>query len=114
MKKKSNLSTLMKYAGKYKVLTYLSWVLSGISALVALVPFIYIWKIIKEILDNISDLKNAENLAYYGWMAVIFSVLAILIYIGALMCSHFSAFRVQANLRKTMTHHITTLPLGKI
>lgn len=114
MKKKSNLSTLMKYAGKYKVLTYLSWVLSGISALVALVPFIYIWKIIKEILDNISDLKNAENLAYYGWMAVIFSVLAILIYIGALMCSHFSAFRVQANLRKTMTYHITTLPLGKI
>lgn len=65
MKKKSNLSTLMEYAGKYKVLTYLSWVLSGISALVALVPFIYIWKIIKEILDNISDLKNAENLAYY-------------------------------------------------
>lgn len=114
MKKKSNLSTLMKYAGKYKVLTYLSWVLSGISALVALVPFIYIWKIIKEILDNILDLKNAENLAYDGWMAVIFSVLAILIYIGALMCSHLSAFRVQANLRKTMTHHITTLPLGKI
>ena len=114
MKKKSNLSTLMEYAGKYKVLTYLSWVLSGISALVALVPFIYIWKIIKEILDNISDLKDAENLAYYGWMAVIFSVLAILIYICALMCSHLSAFRVQANLRKTMTHHITTLPLGKI
>lgn len=114
MKKKSNLSTLMEYAGKYKVLTYLSWVLSGISALVALVPFIYIWKIIKEILDNISDLRDAENLAYYGWMAVIFSVLAILIYICALMCSHLSAFRVQANLRKTMTHHITTLPLGKI
>ena len=114
MKKKSNLSTLMEYAGKYKFLTYLSWVLSGISALVALVPFIYIWKIIKEILDNISDLRDAENLAYYGWMAVIFSVLAILIYICALMCSHLSAFRVQANLRKTMTHHITTLPLGKI
>ena len=97
MKKKSNLSTLMEYAGKYKVLTYLSWVLSGISALVALVPFIYIWKIIKEILDNISDLKDAENLTYYGWMAVIFSVLAILIYICALMCSHLSAFRVHQN-----------------
>ena len=114
MKKKSNLSVLMEYAGSYKVLTYLSWVLSGISALVALVPFIYIWKIIKEILDNYSNLKNATNLAHNGWMAVIFSVLAILIYICSLMCSHLSAFRVQANLRKKMTHHITTLPLGSI
>lgn len=114
MKKKSNLSVLMEYAGSYKVLTYISWVLSGISALVALVPFIYIWKIIKEILDNYSNLKNATNLAHNGWMAVIFSVLAILIYICSLMCSHLSAFRVQANLRKKMTHHITTLPLGSI
>ena len=33
MKKKSNLPRLMGYAGKYKILTYLSWVLSAASAL---------------------------------------------------------------------------------
>ena len=39
MKKQSNLSRLMGYAGAHKILTYLSWVLSIMSALLALVPF---------------------------------------------------------------------------
>lgn len=39
MKKQSNLSRLMGYAGGHKILTYLSWVLSVMSALLALVPF---------------------------------------------------------------------------
>ena len=38
MKKQSNLSRLLDYAGSYKILTYLSWVLSAASALLALVP----------------------------------------------------------------------------
>lgn len=39
MKKQSNLSSLMGYAGGYRILTYLSWILSVMSALLALVPF---------------------------------------------------------------------------
>ena len=38
MKKQSNLSRLMGYAGGHRILTYLSWVLSVMSALLALVP----------------------------------------------------------------------------
>ena len=48
MKKQSNLSRLLEIAGSHKYLTYASWVLSAISALIALVPFYYIWKMIKE------------------------------------------------------------------
>ena len=44
MKKQSNLSRLLEIAGSHKYLTYASWVLSAISALIALVPFYYIWK----------------------------------------------------------------------
>lgn len=51
MKKQSNLSRLMGYAGGHKILTYLSWVLSVMSALLALVPFWYIWRIIHDILE---------------------------------------------------------------
>ena len=36
MKKQSNLSRLMSYAGRHKILTYLSWILSVISALLHL------------------------------------------------------------------------------
>ena len=51
MKKQSNLSRLLEIAGSHKYLTYASWVLSAISALIALAPFYYIWKMIKEVLE---------------------------------------------------------------
>ncbi len=47
MKKESNLKRLLDYAGGYKYLTIASWILSAISALVALLPFVYIWKVIR-------------------------------------------------------------------
>ena len=112
MKKKSDLQKLLDYAGNFKWLTYASWVLSVISALLALVPFIYIWKIIKEVLDVAPNYENATSLTHNGIMAVVFAVGAMLVYIGALMCSHIAAFRVQANIRKDAMHHIATLPLG--
>lgn len=114
MKKKSSLSHLFEYAGKFKYLTILSWILSGLSALVALLPYIYIWKIIKEVMDVAPNFNQAQNLAHYGWMAVIFSILSMLIYVGALMCSHIGAFRIAANIRSRAMHHIVTLPLGFI
>ena len=55
MKKQSNLSSLMGYAGGYRILTYLSWILSVMSALLALVPFWYIWRIIHDILEVSPD-----------------------------------------------------------
>ena len=112
LKKKSDLQKLLDYAGNFRWLTYASWVLSVISALLALVPFIYIWKIIKEVLDVAPNYENATTLTHNGIMAVVFAVGAMLVYIGALMCSHIAAFRVQANIRKDAMHHIATLPLG--
>ncbi len=112
LKEQSNLSRLMGYAGKYRYLTYASWILSAVSALLALVPFWYLWKIIKEVLDVMPDFENAKNLVHNGWMAVSFAIFSMLIYIAGLLCSHLSAFRVQANLRQMMMHHIVKLPLG--
>ena len=114
MKKESNLKRLLSYAGGYKVLTYLSWVLSAASALLALVPFWYIWRILKEVLAVSPHYENAVNITHYGWMAVLFAVLSVLLYIAGLMCSHLSAFRIATNLRLAMTRHIATLPLGAI
>ena len=112
MKKQSNLSRLMGYAGAHKVLTYLSWVLSVMSALLALVPFWYIWRIIHDILEVSPDFSQAGNITRYGWSAVLFAVISIVVYIAALMCSHISAFRVAANIRKELMRHIISLPLG--
>ena len=112
MKKQSDLSRLMGYAGNYRYFTHASWVLSAVSALVALVPFVYIWKILRDVLDAAPNYAQAVNIPHYGWMAVLFAVLAYLIYIAALMCSHLSAFRVATNLRLEVSEHLATLPLG--
>ena len=112
MKKQSDLSRLMSYAGNYRAFTYASWVLSAVSALVALVPFVYIWKILRDVLNAAPDYAQAVNIPHYGWMAVLFAVLAYLIYIAALMCSHLSAFRVATNLRLEVSEHLATLPMG--
>ena len=112
MKKQSDLSRLMGYAGNYRYFTYASWVLSAVSALVALVPFVYIWKILRDVLAVAPNYAQAVNIPRYGWMAVLFAVLSYLIYIAALMCSHLSAFRVATNLRLEVSEHLATLPLG--
>lgn len=114
MKKESNLKRLLGYAGNHKFLTYLSWILSAASALIALVPFWYIWRILKEVIEVSPDFENAVNITHYGWMAVIFAIISVLVYISGLMCSHLSAFRIATNMRIEMTKHIATLPLGKI
>ena len=102
----------MDYAGGHKYFTYASWILSAVSAIIALIPFWYIWKIIKEILEVSPYFNKAENLTYNGWMAVLFSVLSVVIYIAGLMCSHISAFRVATNIRIKAMEHIVKLPLG--
>ena len=114
MKKQSNLSRLLDYAGTYRILTYLSWVLAAAGALLALVPFGYTWRILKEVIEVAPQYENAVHVTQYGWMAVAFAVVAVLTYIAGLMCSHLAAFRIATNLRLAMVKHIATLPLGAI
>ena len=112
MKKRSDFSRLMGYAGGHRVFTYASLVLSAVSALMALIPFLYIWMILRDVLAVAPDYAQAVNIPHYGWMAVLFAVLSYLIYIAALMCSHLSAFRVATNLRLAVSEHLAVLPLG--
>lgn len=113
-KKKSVISQLFEYAGNHKYFTVSSWILAAISAIVALVPFYYIWCIIKEVVEVRNDFGKATHIVSYGWSAVGMSLLAMVIYIAALMCSHIAAFRVQANMRTRMMEHVMKLPMGYI
>ena len=112
MKKQSDFSRLMGYAGGHRFFTYASWVLSAISALVALVPFLYIWMILRDVLEAAPNYAQAVNIPRYGWMAVLFAAVSYLIYICALLCSHLAAFRVATNLRLAAVEHLAKLPLG--
>ena len=105
---------LFEYADNYKYLTIASWVLATVSAFIALVPFYYIWRLIKEVIRVSPDFDRAQNLSAYGWCAVGSAVLAMLIYMGGLICSHLAAFHVQATMRSRLMRHIMLLPLGSM
>ena len=113
-KKKSTMAVLMHYAGDHKYFTYASAVLASVSALIALIPFYDVWRIIKEILEVRPDFSKAVNISSYGRQSVGFALLSMVFYIAALMCSHKAAFRVQANMRISMMQHIMKLPLGYV
>ena len=113
-KKRSAMSRLMELAGNHKYFSYISCILAAISAWIALIPFYDIWRIIREILEVRPDFSKATHITAYGWQAVLFALLAMIFYIGALMCSHKAAFRVQANMRTKMMEHIMKLPLGYV
>lgn len=112
MKNQSDLSRLMGYAGGHRFFTHASWLLSALSVLVALLPFLYIWMILRDVLNAAPDYAQAVNIPHYGWMAVLFAVLSYLIYVCSLLCSHMSAFRVATNLRLAVSEHLAKLPLG--
>lgn len=114
MKKNKNLSELMSYAGKHKYLTYSSLILSVISAVLALLPFVFIFLVIKEVIEVAPNYSEAIHIVRNGWMAVAFAFASMLVYVGALMCSHLSAFRIAGNMRKRTMKHISELPLGFI
>ena len=112
MKKESSMQKLFAHAGNYKYLTIASWILSAVSALIALLPFYDIWRIMQEVVLAAPDYSKAQNLSGLGWSAVGFALLSMIIYICALLCSHIAAFHVQANMRSTLMRHILTLPMG--
>ena len=56
MKKEKVFPRLMHYAGKHKVLTYLSLILSAISGVFAIMPFVYIY-FINMNLHSVGDLR---------------------------------------------------------
>lgn len=114
MKKKSNLSKLIQFAGTHKYLTYLSWILSVISAMLSLFPFWYIWQIMRAVLETDPTFSSPEVMIGYGWAAVGFAAAAVILYILALLCAHLAAFRVATNIRLKLSEHMMTLPLGSL
>ena len=106
------LSSLFENVGKHKYLTILSLLFLAISTIFILVPFIYIFKIVDEIIKVFPNISLATHIVSYGWIAFTGAVIGILLYVVALLCSHLSAFRIASNMRKKAMHHVFQLPMG--
>lgn len=111
MNKKQQKEDLLEYAGNYRSLSVIGCVLAGISAVLAVIPFICIWFAIKDVFSNLSDLSQIE-VGKWGWLAVAFAASSMAVYFIGLMCTHIVAFRTAKNLRSVALHHLISLPLG--
>lgn len=111
MNKKPQKEDLLEYAGDYRSLSVIGCVLAGISAVLAVIPFICIWFAIKDVFSNLSDLSQIE-VGKWGWLAVAFAASSMAVYFIGLMCTHIAAFRTAKNLRSVALHHLISLPLG--
>ena len=97
-----------RYAGGHRKLITLGRFIAAVSAIVVLIPYYDLWKIISIAVNN----EDTAQISRYAWQAVLLTVASLLIYIGALLCTHIAAFRVQANMRSSLMRRIITLPLG--
>ncbi len=97
-----------KYAGKHRHLITLGRCLAAVSAVLTLIPYYELWKIIRTAVNG----EDPDNIKVYAWTAVGLIVGALVVYIAALLCTHIAAFRVQANMRSSLMRRIITLPLG--
>ena len=105
-KKQSNLSRLLEYAGSYKKLTVLGCALSGVAALLSLVPFLCIWLVVRQVFEVMPAFDQVQGITGYGWMAVWFAVSSLAAYFAALMCTHLAAFRTARNMRIRAMEHL--------
>lgn len=111
-KKKGNISQLLDYAGGHKSLTILGCVLSGVSAILSMAPYILIWFVARGIFSAMPDFSSSRGLVQYGWDALWFALVSAVVYFGALMCTHLAAFRTAKNMRSQAAKHLVNLPLG--
>ncbi len=111
-KKKNDLAALLKYAGRYKGLTFLGLGLSAVAMVLGMLPYICIWLVVRDLILVVPDWTKAVGIAKYGWMAFAFAVGGIIVYFAALMCTHLAAFRTASNIRKAGMAHLMKTPLG--
>ncbi|WP_249029052.1 ABC transporter ATP-binding protein [Tannockella kyphosi] len=105
-------SRLFNFAGNYKYFTIIGMICSAVSAVIALLPIIYIWLGVKEIFMMYPNIEVTDSLTNYAIMSLVMALLSMLLYCAGLMCTHVAAFRIARNIKSQALSHLMQLPLG--
>ena len=111
-KKKNAILELLGLAGKRRVLAYVGCGLSVLNAVLTVMPLVCVWFVVRDLISMYPNWAGASSAAMWAVLAVVFAVLGIIVYFGALMASHLAAFRIAANMRKAMVRHVARIPMG--
>ena len=111
-KKQSSLARILGYAGGHRNLTLLGCILSALSAVLGLIPYVCVWLAARDVLETWPALTECPGTSRWGWTAVWTAVISIALYFAALMSTHIAAFRTARNIRRAAMAHVLKLPLG--
>ena len=111
-RKQRSLSRILSYAGGHKNLTLLGCILSALSAVLGLIPYVCVWLAARNVLEAWPSPSGVSGLSRWGWTAVWTAIGSIALYFAALMSTHIAAFRTARNIRRTAMAHVLKLPLG--
>ena len=111
-KKKNAILELLGFAGKRRVLAYVGCGLSALNAVLTVMPLVCVWFVVRDLVSVYPNWAEASSATMWAVLAVVFAVLSIIVYFGALMASHLAAFRIAANMRKAMVRHVARIPMG--
>jgi len=107
----TTISKLQAYARGRKALLPLSLFMSGLSALINLIPFIMVWMIIRDLL-MLGLNQSFENIKSYALWALVSALIGLTIYFLCLIFSHLAAFRTETEIRRVTMRKIAKMPLG--
>ena len=84
---------------------------SAISSLTGMLPYIFIWLIVKKLIEP--GTTNAQvDINVYAWWAAGTAIGGVILYFLALTLSHLAAFRVETSMRRVAMERIVRMPLG--
>lgn len=113
-KQKKGVARLFEIAGERKGLLILAGILSAGSACCMLVPYLSVYYVANELLQNAGNISQADSghMIRWGWIAFAGLTGGLLLLYASLMASHVAAFRILYGLRIKLAEHIGRLPLG--
>ncbi|MGP1601452.1 ABC transporter ATP-binding protein [Treponema sp.] len=107
-------SRILVYAGKYKPFIYVSFFLSALSMIAMLVPYALVFYVMRDIISayTAGTAPDIGQMMIYGGTALASAAAGFLLYFGALMCSHITAFNLMGNMNMRLAETFARLPVG--
>lgn len=114
MKQQSGgIKRLLEFTGKSHGLLVLSRILSGISALFILGPFLCVYFAARDLVVVFAGgTLDAESLVRWGVLALVLELIGLALYFGGLLGSHVVAFHTEKNLKMAALTHLAKMPMG--
>ncbi len=114
MKQKSGgIKRLLEFTGKHRRLLTISRILSGVSALIILWPFLCVYFAARDLVAVFAgNSLNTQSLVRWGILALVLELVGLALYFVALLCSHVVAFNTEKNLKMAALTHLAKMPMG--